>query len=293
MRWTHIEPYPFHVSQWPNAIASCDDYDGSERLRLSWDLGRLSEKDKKLAIKRWSARLPELRNVRWISLWSHVTPPIFEAACRMPGLECMQIKWSNVPDLSAITNLRHLRYLYIGSSTKVESIEPLAALSSLQLLELENFKLVTDFSPLTRLPSLESLAVTGSMWARQDVGSLETFAQMTWLRSLALDTSRVNTLQPLASLQKLQFLDMGNRLPMTEYAWLSAMLPTTECRWFKPYLELAGIGFSRCVKCNGDSKVMLTGKGAKVLCRVCDGERVERHVAAFAAAKALAEKRPD
>jgi len=285
MRWTNIDPYPFHVSQWPKSIAHYGDYDGTERLRLSWDLGRLSEKEKKQAIKQWSERLPELHDVRWLSLWSHVAPPVFEAVCQMTGLECLQIKWSNVRDISAIGNLRNMRYLYFGSSTKIESIEPLSALSNLHLLEIENFKLITDFSLLTRLNSLESLAVTGSMWARQDVGALETFSKMTWLKSLALDTWKVETLRPLANLQALQFLDLGNRLPMAEYAWLSAMLPNTQCRWFKPYLDLAGIGFSRCTQCKQDSKVMLTGKGAKLLCRFCDSKHVERHEAAFNEAK--------
>ena len=285
MRWTHIEPYPFHVSQWPKSITACSDYDGSDRLRLSWDLGRISEKEKKQAIKQWSEKLPELANVRWLSLWSHVTPPLFEAACRMPQLECLQIKWSNVREISAITNLKQLRYLHVGSSTKIESIEPLVALSSLRLLEIENFKLIADFSPLTRLTSLESLAVTGSMWARQDVGTLETFGRMTWLQSLALDTSKVRTLRPLARLQRLKFIDFGNRLPMPEYAWLSAMLPNTQCRWFKPHIDLAGIGFARCARCKQDSKVMLTGNGAKLLCRFCDHTKVERHEAAFNAAK--------
>ena len=288
MRWTSIDPYPFHVSQWPKSIASYGDYDGAERLQLSWDLGRVSEKEKKQVIKQWSETLPELENVRWLSLWSHVTSPLFEAACRMPNLECLRIKWSNVRDISAIGNLRHLKYLHFGSSTKIESIDPLGTLASLHLLEIENFKLIADFSSLTRLTSLESLAVTGSMWARQDIGALETFARMTWLQSLVLDTWKVKTLRPLANLQKLKFLDFGNRLPMTEYAWLSAMLPNTECRWFKPCLDLSGIGFSKCTQCKQDAKVMLTGKGAKLLCRVCDSKQIERHEAAFNVAKSQA-----
>ncbi len=295
MRWTSIDPYPFHVSQWPKSIASYDDYDGGERLQLSWDFNLASEKDKKQAIRQWSEKLPELHNVRWLSLWSHVTSPLFEALCRMPHLECLQIKWSNVRDISAIGNLRHLRYLYFGSSTRIESIESLAKLPSLRLLEIENFKLIADFSPLTGLTALESLAVTGSMWARQDVGALETFAQMTWLQSLALDTWKAETLRPLASLRSLKFLDLSNRLPMSEYAWLSAMLPNTECRWFKPYLDLMGRGFGRCAQCHQDSKVMLTGKGAKLLCRFCDRDKVERHEAAFGEmkAKALTTSRTD
>jgi hypothetical protein len=288
VRWTHLSPYPFHISQWPKPISAGADYDGGERLQLAWELGRISEKEKRQAIKQWSEKLPELQNVRWLRIWSHVTPPLFEAVCRMSDLECLQIKWSNVRDISAIAKLQQLRYLYFGSSTKVESIEPLAALSKLRLLEIENFKLITDFSPLTRLTALESLAVTGSMWTRQDVGALEPFARMTWLQSLALDTSRVTSLWPLANLKRLKSLDLGNRLPMPEYAWLSAMLPATECRWFKPYLDLAGTGIGRCAQCKQDSKVMLTGGGAKTLCRICDKARLERHEAAFNAAKAKA-----
>ncbi|RUL78873.1 leucine-rich repeat domain-containing protein [Dyella choica] len=288
MGWTNIDPYPFHVTQWPKSVASYGDYDGGERLQLSWDLGRVSEKEKKQAIKQWVERLPELHNVRWLSLWSHVTPPLLEAACRMTHLECLQIKWSNVRDISSIGNLRHLRYLYFGSSTKIESVEPLAALSNLRLLEIENFKRVTDFSPLARLTSLESLAVTGSMWTRQDIGALETFGQMTWLQSLAIDTSKVKTLRPLANLSGLKFLGVGNRLPMPEYAWLSAMLPNTQCRWFEPYLDLAGTGFSICTQCRQDSKVMLTGKGGKLLCRICDSKQIERHEEAFIVAKSQA-----
>jgi len=63
----------------------------------------------------------------------------------MPGIECLQIKWSNVRDISPIAKLRHLRYLKFGSSTKIASIEPLAALSDLQLLEIENFKSIATF----------------------------------------------------------------------------------------------------------------------------------------------------
>ncbi|HMB55960.1 MAG TPA: leucine-rich repeat domain-containing protein [Arenimonas sp.] len=274
--------HPFHVSQWPKKVLRDPaDYDGADKLSLGFDLGAMSESEKKRAIAQWCEKLPELTAVRWLSLWSHVTPPLFEAACKMPGLECLQIKWSNVRRLDSISGLANLRYLSIGSSTKVESVAPLASLTQLKLLDIENFKLITDFSPLEKLTSLESLAVTGSMWTRQDVGSLEPFARMTWLRRLALDTTRVASLRPLANLKNLEALDLGGRLPMKEYAWLSAKLPNTACRWFGPWLDLASTGIGRCVSCQQNSKVMLTGKGTKVLCRTCDQGRIAQHAAAF------------
>jgi len=280
--------HPFHVSQWPRIIRQPADYDGAERLRFSCDPGDLPEKDRKRVIAEWCARLPEYRQVRWLSIWSHVTPPLFEAACRMPQLECLQLKWSNLTQLDAIAGMQQLRYLHIGSSTKVQSLQPLTTLSSLRMLEIENFKLIEDFSPLLALDQLEVLAVTGSMWTRQKVASLAPFAQMTWLKSLAIDTASVKSLRPLASLTRLQSLGLGGNLPMQEYAWLAAKLPNTECRWFNPYLDLSGSGMGLCQACKQDAKVMLTGKGTKVLCRFCDKDKVAKHVAAFAAAKQAA-----
>ncbi|MEW9897702.1 hypothetical protein ABWL39_03540 [Chitinivorax sp. PXF-14] len=279
---------PFHVSNWPRPIVHPTDYDGGERLRLSWDLGAVSDSEKKQLIRLWSATLPELQQLRWLSIWSHVTQPLFEAACRIEGLTCLQIKWSNIKRLDAIAGLGALTYLHIGSSTKVESIEPPADLASLKVLELENFKLISDFSPIARLPRLESLAITGSMWGRQRVDSLEPLAGMTWLKSLAIATTHVESLRPLAALKTLAYLGLGGWLPMAEYAWLSAKLPNTECQWFRPFLDLAGSGYGRCTKCAQDSMVMLTGRGARTICRFCDAAKVAKHKAAFNDIRAMA-----
>lgn len=274
--------YPFHVSRWPRSVIHPHEYDGGEFLSLSWDLGSVvDEAEKKRVIKAWIGALPGLRNLRGLRVWSHVTQPLFDALCQLDQLEVLQLKWSNVRDLGRITALQRLRALSIGSSTRVQSIEPLADLLSLELLEIENFKLITDFSPLTRLVNLASLAVTGSMWSRQAVGSLEPFAAMTWLTSLALDTSSVSSIQALGALKGLRHLDLGGRLPYEEYARLSAQLPDTECRWFAPYLELAESGFSPCKRCGQPSMLMLTGKGKPILCRHCDAAKLDKHVRQF------------
>jgi hypothetical protein len=284
-----IADYPFHVNKWPKTIIYPDDYDGGESLSLSWDLGSVAEPDKKKVIKAWTAKLRTLQHLKRLKLWTHVTQPMFEAACELAQLEVLQIKWSNIHDLDAIRRLQNLRALSIGSSTRVKSIEPLAGLQSLKLLEIENFKLITDFSPLTRLTGLESLAVMGSMWSRQAIASLQPFASMTWLSALAIDTSSITSLRPLGGLKGLLELGVGGRLPFEEYAWLSAKLPGTQCKWFAPFYDLAGSGYSVCKSCQRDSMVMLTGKGKPVLCKHCDSAKVEKHVELFNAARATAQ----
>jgi len=283
-----VTDYPFHVSKWPQAIIDPDAIVDGDALSLSWDLGVVSEAEKKKIIKAWVKKLPTLKHLKRLQLWAQVTQPVVDAACELQQLEVFHIKWSNIQDLSAISKLHNLQALSIGSSTRVKSIEPLSVLQSLTLLELENFKSISDFSPLTKLKALKSLAVTGSMWSRQAIENLDPFASMTWLSSLTIDTSSVSSLKPLGCLTGLRELGLGGRLPFEEYAWLSAKLPNTECRWFKPFLELAGIGYSACPSCHEDSMVMLTGKGKKVLCKHCDAAKVAKHVDLFNSARASA-----
>lgn len=273
---------------WPKSIIFPSEYDGSESLRLSWDLGRVDELEKKKVIKEWIMKLPTLQHLKRLSLWTHVTQPLFDAACELRQLEVLEIKLSNARNLEAITRLQNLHALTIGSSTRVKSIEPLATLQSLKVLEIENFKAISDFAPLTKLTGLEDLAVTGSMWARQAIASLEPFAAMTWLSSLVVDTSGITSLRPLGRLKGLRKLGVGGRLPFEEYAWLSSKLPNTECQWFAPYIDMSAKGYSACKSCKQDSMVMLSGKGKPVLCKHCDSAKVEKHVVLFNATRAAA-----
>lgn len=280
--------HPFHASNWPRAILRPEDADGSAALSLSWDLTEMSTKEKKQLIADWCDALPQLAHVRRLKLWSMATQPLLDAIGRMTGLECLIIKGTNASSFEALRRLPSLRYLSIGSSTKVDSVEPLAALTTLKILELENLKKVSDFSPLVALTGLESLAVEGAMWARQEVQSLAPFAAMVWLQSLALDTSDLESVRPLASLKGLKSLGIGGRLPMEEYAWLAARLPHTQCRWFAPYVPLSLSGIGKCARCGQQTMVMLTGRRAGNACLACDKARVDKHVAAFDAARASA-----
>ncbi len=276
-----MQEYPFQFKNFPKSIVYPSDFQGGDALLLDWDLRRVDEKEKKKIVATWCELLPKQSGLKRLSIWSLVSQALFDAACEIDGLEVLQIKWSNIIRLDAIRKLKNLQALAIGSSTKIESIEPLADLKSLQLLEIENFKKITDFSPLTRLTNLESLSVTGSMWTRQDVGNLEPFAEMIWLKNLRVDTAHVKSIRPLARLTQLESLGLGGKLPFEEYAWLSDKLPNTECPWFSPYLELRESGYGPCKTCGQKSMVMLTGRGKPVVCKFCNKVKVSKHAAAF------------
>ncbi len=276
-----ISLYSIHSGIWPKSIIYPKDYDGGESLCLDWDLGKVDDAEKKKVINSWVSILPTLKNLRHLNLWSNVNQPLFDAICKVHQLDTLQIKMSNVKTITAIGELTAIRSLTMGSSTKVESIEPLTDLATLKLLDIENFKLIESFAPLTSMKGLEVLAVTGSMWSKQAIASLEPFGEMTWLTYLALDVSGASSLRPLGNLKNLKELGIGGRLPYEEYAWLAGKLPNANCRWFLPYVELVASGIGRCKRCKHESMVMVTGRGKPALCRRCDAAELEKHVDLF------------
>ncbi|SMC29111.1 hypothetical protein SAMN02745857_03610 [Andreprevotia lacus DSM 23236] len=288
-------PNPFHRANWPRAILHPDDYDGSDRLVLEWDFGANSDQERKAVIKTWCARLPGLTQLRWLSVWSRTAPPLFEALCELPQLECLQIKYSTVQQLGPISRLQRLRYLDIGTSGKVEAIAPLATLAQLRHLKLTEFKQIRDYTPLAELSELESLWLACEMYSADAPGSLQAFTRLEKLRELLLDVSHVDSLLPLAALPQLAELTLNNIRPMADYAELAALLPKVQCRWLHPYWRYVDWGngeLGLCKRCQQKTMVMLTGKGSgRDLCSHCQADKLAQHVAKFDAVVAATQAR--
>jgi len=117
---------------------------------------------------------------------SHVPKALFDAACCQENLQELRFKWGNYADLSALENLRNLKYLYIGSGASVQDITSLGKLKSLAVLHLVSFKKIEDYFPLTTLDNLEQLVIWGPMLGRTPVKDLEFLREMPNLRSISI-----------------------------------------------------------------------------------------------------------
>jgi Leucine-rich repeat (LRR) protein len=108
--------------------------------------------------------------------------------------------------IDALLSAGALRYFHLGSSTSLESIEPLASCPELKSLGLENIKRITELDPIGGLTRLEGLAVEGSTWTTQHVDALEPIGRLTELRYLSLANLRARdgSLRSLFSLRKLE-----------------------------------------------------------------------------------------
>ena len=198
--WYPSENWPPKSVQEPGEIRT----DG--RLSVSCTQTSRSAHDQRKLVTRWCDTLPNLRGVRHLWLCSRVPQRLFDAACQVPGLESLYIKWGGIKKLNALENASELRYLHIGSSTGVESIEPLESMTSLIWLGIESFTRIRCLDPLEKLIGLEGLTVEGSIWTTQHVDTLAPIGKLLNLRYLAITSLRSmdQTLSTLFTLRQLE-----------------------------------------------------------------------------------------
>lgn len=191
----------------PDPISEPDLHDGGPNLNVvCTQLSDLTAHAQRKLVDAWCKALPDLEGVRILWLSSKVPQRLFEAACLVPGLEGLYVEWSGIRSLAALPEARDLRYLHLGSSTQLESIEPLGSMTQLRWLDVENFKRISRLDPLSNLTELDGLSVEGGMWTPQGVETLAPIGQLVQLRFLSLTNlrSRDKTLRPLFSLTHLE-----------------------------------------------------------------------------------------
>ena len=257
-----------------------DQYDGSDRLAVSCTQSDLPAREQRSLVSQWCKTLPRLERVEFLWFHSKVLPEMFEAACRMPNLVGLCINWSSVQSLEPLGDHSGLRYLRIGSSPGIVSLEPLARLLQLRWLELADLKRVTDIDDLESLRRLIGFSFDGpggSAYAVPSWKPLENMTELAWLK-LGAVRSADGSLRSLAKLKQLKWLGLARDYDMKEFAWLASQLPKTECAWLHPFDTLA---WEKCRRCKTAQMVMLSGKGKPCLCPKCDASKLAKHVQEF------------
>lgn len=273
----------------PKSIRDPGDYDGGDRLSLSITQTDLPAAKQKALVREWCALLPTLANVRTLWFHSKVTQEMFEAACAMPALQGLYVKWSGITSLAPIAAARTLTHLHLGGAPSAAHIE---AIATLPLIDLEIAKApVGDLAWLAPLaPTLRALSISGDSNSLKavDIPSLAPLTALTGLERLNLTTLRVDdgSLAPLGALPALKFLGLANVFPMAEFARLHGRRPDIACNRF--VASEGPANWNTCRKCKHKSMHMLIGKGTPWLCATCDAVRLAKHVAAYEAIRAAA-----
>lgn len=204
--WRPKEDFP------PEPIQEPEEFDGRSVLNIACTQTGLTPRSQAKLVRRWCELLPTLKGVEFLWFCSKVTQELFDAACSVPGLQGLYVKWSGIKSIEAIATAKKLAFFHLGSSTQLVSIEPLVRVKNLIWLEVENIKRIQDLGVLGKLKQLQGLAIEGSIWTTQRVDSLAPLAQLRSLRHLSIANLRAKdkTLRPLFSLSSLELFCAAN-----------------------------------------------------------------------------------
>ena len=211
----------------PDAVREPDQYRGASILNIACTQTELPRSRQEKLVDEWCARLPTLK-VRTLVFSSKVPQRLFEAACAVPRLEALSIKWSSIASLAAISNARSLRAFFLGSSPGVASLAPLSALTALEQLFIENVQGPVDLSCIEALCELREFGLSAARGRKLQVQTLEPLRSLGRLEMLWLVSLQVlhGGLAPLHSLRKLASLRTTINASSKEFKELCAAVPT-------------------------------------------------------------------
>lgn len=210
----------------PAPIRDPSQYLGSNVLNVACTQTDLPKHRQEKLVDEWCNLLPVLP-IKTLVFSSKVPQRLFEAACAVPQLEAMSIKWSSIVSLDAISNATSLRALFLGSSPSVICLRPLSSLVGLEHLFIENVQEPVDLSFIKKLESLRKFGLSASRGRKLQVFTLEPLGSLTQLELLWLVSLQVQQggLTPLHSLRNLASLRTTIKSSSTEHRELCAAVP--------------------------------------------------------------------
>lgn len=211
----------------PKLITNFDDYNGDDKLSLSITQLNVSSKEQNKIINQWCEIIPKITGLKYIWFHSKVSQKIFDSVCANPDIEGLYIKRSGIKDLSILSNLKNLKYFWLGSSSQITDLSVLRKIKDLEVLDIENTNQITDYSLIGDLTNLKELALTGSMWTSLKIDSFEPLTHLKKLNYLNLGNTKVNdkNIRPLGELKDLVSLYLPLWYKRDDYKYLYSMLP--------------------------------------------------------------------
>jgi len=211
--------------QVPDHITYIEEYKPSETLVLNITQLDIGSYNQNKNIDRWCDELPNLGRVKTLWFVSRVNQKMFDAACQVPNLEGLFIKWSGIKNIEFLRNAKKLRHLHLGSSSQVENIEVLGELTSLVTLDLQQMNKISDFTVVSNLTALEGLGIDGSIWTAQKIDTLQPLAKLHNLKYLTLINTRLKdkSFDPILNLTELVRFESSWNYPETEFEKLKSL----------------------------------------------------------------------
>jgi hypothetical protein len=191
-------------------------------------------------------------------------------------LSCVKPQFINlyqilIKDLAVLENLTCTETIVLRWNTKSESLWNIARNTKLKELVIEDFPKISSIAPISNAANLEYLILEGGMWNSLKIDTLNPISDLKKLQFLRLANMHVKEggLKPIAELRGLKELMLSNQFDTVDYAYLAAKLPDTECDYFKPYIKYESP--------IGKNDTMIVGKRKPFLNSKVDKEKMEKY----------------
>jgi len=198
-----------------------------------------SEKVRKEIERKWIDILPELSNVKALSVRHRVKQDFFEAICQMPNIEQLYFWSSTVEDISSIEKLSNLRNLKLWAFTRLTDISPLLSLKKLVTLSIDNCFKVENYEIIGEMTSLLGLELSGDTFAPKNLmlKSLKPFTKLKNLKHLDLSSASIidKSYECLLEMDSLERLDLLSRMPKATRDMIKSTHKSLKAGFFVDY----------------------------------------------------------
>ncbi|WJE20844.1 leucine-rich repeat domain-containing protein [Bacillus cereus] len=145
----------------------------------------------------------DLLNIKTLTIYSGEGINEIAGLEYMTNLEKLTLRESNVTDISAISELRYLKFLDL-SSNPIESIQPVSKLENLDMLFLRDNK-IADLTPLSQMKKIKTLDLIGN-----NIKDLTPLFTVSSLKEVYLANNQISNLSGIEKLKNVKLLWIGN-----------------------------------------------------------------------------------
>jgi len=245
----------------------------NKRPNITSDLKNVESSVTELVIKGDTKNLSKLKELSGLKkLWiEFVNQKEFDKIIDLINPEFLYIYGMRVDDLSKLEKLVNLKILGLESNTRAYELWNLRAHPFLKSLLIKGFSKLTNVQNLKYGFNLKLLNLEGNDSNQLKIENLQPLKSLQNLEYLALSNIRVmdESLEPISNLKKLKLFKTSNQFPTEEFAKLSVLLPNTHCNKFEPYFKLSYP--------IDDLNTMVVGKRKPILNDKRDKKRLDKY----------------
>ncbi|MDN3232881.1 leucine-rich repeat domain-containing protein [Priestia megaterium] len=249
----------------------------NKRPDITYDLKNVETSAIELLIRGDTKNLLKLTELSGVKkLWiEFVNQKEFDKIINLINPESLYIYGMRVEDLSGLENLTNLRILGLESNTRAQELWDLKANPLLESLLIRGFSKLTNIQYLKYGSNLKILNLEGNDSNQLKIENLQPLKSLQNLEYLAFSNISVmdESLEPISALKGLEIFKTSNQFPTEEFAMLSVLLPNTHCNKFEPYFKLTYPIY--------ELNTMVVGKRKPLLNYQRDKEKLDKYERTF------------